>query len=198
MKELLDGNKLWAAERKRSDPEFFTRLQGQQAPNYLWIGCSDSRVPANVITGLDPGAVFVHRNVANLVNPGDLNCLSVLQFAVDVLKVKHIVVCGHHGCGGVRAVIDKQKFGLIDYWLNPLAELAQHHADELKAIVDVNDRANHLCDLSVRKQVARLSSTPIVQSAWARGQQLQIHGAVYSLRDGLMRDLECTEVGSKS
>lgn len=198
MKELLEGNLRWAAERKRTDPDFFKRLQDLQTPDYLWIGCSDSRVPANVITGLEPGAVFVHRNVANLVNPGDLNCLSVLQFAVDVLKVKHVVVCGHHGCGGVRAVINRQKLGLINYWLNPLAELAQQHAEELNAVADVNERANLLCDLSVRKQVERLASTPIVQSAWARGQQLSLHGAIYTLGDGLMRDLECTAVGEKS
>lgn len=194
MKELLEGNARWAAERKSADPNFFRRLQNLQTPEYLWIGCSDSRVPANVITGLDPGAVFVHRNVANLVNPGDLNCLSVLQFAVDALKVKHIIVCGHHGCGGVRAVINKQKFGLIDYWLRPLTELAEQHASELAAISDVDERANHLCELSIRRQVERLAATPIIQDAWARGHQLQIHGAVYSLKDGLLQDLSCTQV----
>ncbi len=197
MKQLIDGNRRWAAERVQTDPNYFKRLQAQQAPEYLWIGCSDSRVPANVVTGLEPGEVFVHRNVANLVNPGDLNCLSVLQFAVEILKVKHIVVCGHHGCGGVRAVIDKQRLGLVSYWLNPLAELAQQHATALNAIEDVNTRANYLCDLSVRKQVQRLATTPIIQAAWERGQELKIHGAVYNLGDGLMTDLQCTEVGKR-
>lgn len=195
MKELLEKNRLWAAERKSADPLYFTNLSKLQAPEYLWIGCSDSRVAANVIAGLQPGEVFVHRNVANLVNPGDLNCLSVLQFAVDVLKVKHVIVCGHHGCGGVRAVIHKQKFGLIDYWLNPLSELAEANSHILDTIADPEERANRLCDLSVRKQVERLAATPIVQSAWARKQPLVLHGAVYSLDDGLLHELECTAVG---
>src|SRR5258706_11623471 len=147
MEHLLRRNVEWAAERKRSDPDYFRRLAGLQAPEYLWIGCSDSRVPANVITGLQPGEVFVHRNVANLVNPGDLNCLSVLQFAVDVLRVRHIIVCGHYGCGGVRAALDGQRPGLIGYWLQPIRDLAERHESTLAGIGDHGARLNRLCEL---------------------------------------------------
>lgn len=195
MKELLEGNRLWAAERVQQDPGYFKRLQAQQAPQYLWIGCSDSRVPANVITRLDPGEVFVHRNVANLVNPGDLNCLSVLQFAVDVLKVRHILVCGHHGCGGVRAVLSGGRNGIVDYWLRPLREIADLHCDEL-APLPMDERVNRLSELSVKKQVERLAATPIVQEAWARGQQLELHGIVYDLGDGVLHDLGCSSSGN--
>lgn len=197
MKELIEGNRRYAAERTKADPDYFARLSRQQAPEYFWIGCSDSRVPANVITGLDPGEVFVHRNVANLVNPGDLNCLSALQFAVEVLKVKHVIVCGHHTCGGVQAVINRQKFGVVDYWLRPLAELADQHADQLNAIQDMEERTNLLCDLSIRKQVERLAATPIIQGAWARGQKLSIYGCYYELKNGLLHNLECTLVGGR-
>lgn len=195
MKELLEGNRLWAAERLQQDPGYFKRLQAQQAPEYLWIGCSDSRVPANVITRLDPGEVFVHRNVANLVNPGDLNCLSVLQFAVDVLKVRHILVCGHHGCGGVRAVLSGGRNGIVDYWLRPLREIADLHCEEL-APLPMDERVNRLSELSVKKQVERLAATPIVQEAWARGQQLELHGIVYDLGDGVLHDLGCSSSGN--
>ncbi|MSO74775.1 MAG: carbonate dehydratase [Alphaproteobacteria bacterium] len=192
MEHLLKRNVAWAAERKAADPDYFRRLSNLQAPEYLWIGCSDSRVPANVITGLQPGEVFVHRNVANLVNPGDLNCLSVLQFAIEVLRVKHIIVCGHYGCGGIRAATDGGRHGLVDYWINPIRDLAEAHSAELGRLGDTA-RQNRLCELSVATQVRRVAETPIVQDAWARGQSLKIHGWVYDLNDGLLRDLDCTQ-----
>ena len=192
MEHLFRRNVEWATERKRSDPDYFRRLAGLQAPEYLWIGCSDSRVPANVITGLQPGEVFVHRNVANLVNPGDLNCLSVLQFAVDVLRVRHIIVCGHYGCGGVRAALDQRRHGLIDYWLQPIRDLADRHESTLTGIADHEARLDRLCELSVTAQVRQVAETPIVGDAWARGQALAIHGWVYGLDDGLLRDLRCS------
>lgn len=192
MEHLLKRNVAWAAERKAADPDYFRRLSNLQAPEYLWIGCSDSRVPANVITGLQPGEVFVHRNVANLVNPGDLNCLSVLQFAIEVLRVKHIIVCGHYGCGGIRAATDGGRHGLVDYWINPIRDLAEAHSAELGRLGDTA-RQNRLCELSVATQVRRVAETPIVQDSWARGQSLKIHGWVYDLNDGLLRDLDCTQ-----
>ena len=195
MEHLLRRNVAWATERKRSDPDYFRRLSGLQAPEYLWIGCSDSRVPANVITGLQPGEVFVHRNVGNLVNPGDLNCLSVLQFAVDVLRVKHIIVCGHYGCGGIHAALDEQRHGLIDYWLHPIRDLAERHAAMLGEIPDRAARLDRLCELSVVAQVRQVADTPIVGDAWSRGQSLAIHGWVYGLQDGLLRDLQCSRRG---
>ena len=196
MEHLFKRNIEWAAERKRDDPDYFRRLSGLQAPEYLWIGCSDSRVPANVITGLQPGEVFVHRNVANLVNTGDLNCLSVLQFAVDVLHVRHIIVCGHYGCGGVRAALEDQRHGLIDYWLHPIRDLAERHASLLSGIPDHAARIDRLCELSVAAQVRQVADTPIVGDAWARGQTLAIHGWVYGLDDGLLRDLRCSRQGN--
>lgn len=192
--ELLDQNKVWAKERTRADPGYFERLAALQAPRYLWIGCSDSRVPANQITGLEPGEVFVHRNVANLVQPGDLNCLAVLQFAVEVLKVEHVIVCGHHGCGGVRAAVDGNRHGLIDYWLEPIRDVAHTHASELDARPAEPERLDRLCELNVEAQVVRVAASPIVRDAWARGQSLKVHGWVYSLRDGLIRNLNCTRV----
>jgi len=192
IKSLLKRNVQWAAERKREDPDYFRRLSRLQSPEFLWIGCSDSRVPANVITGLQPGEVFVHRNVANLVNPGDLNCLSVLQFAVDVLKVRHIIVCGHHGCAGVRAALAGERHGLSEYWLHPVSDLAASHRAELAALGDPEERLNRLCELSVIEQVRQVAETPIVRDAWTSGQRLAVHGWVYSLRDGLLRDLGCT------
>lgn len=195
MEELLKGNADWAAERKRSDPEFFKRLSRIQAPEYFWIGCADSRVASNVITGVQPGEIFVHRNVANLVNPGDLNCLSVLQFAVEVLRVKHIIVCGHHGCAGVRAALDGESHGLVDYWLHPIRDLANAHRTELDRIADPAGRLNRLCELSVIEQVRQVADTPIVRAAWARGQPLHVHGWVYSLEDGLLRNLDCSRQG---
>jgi carbonic anhydrase len=195
MDHLFDNNRAWAQAQTRSDPDYFRRLSQLQSPEYLWIGCSDSRVPANQITGLQPGEVFVHRNVANLVNPGDLNCLAVLQFAVDVLKVKHVIVCGHHGCGGVTAALNGERHGLIDYWLHPIRDLAEARAAELESIPDRAARTNRLCELSVMAQVRQVADTPIVRDAWARGQTLSVHGWVYSIDDGLLRDLNCTRQG---
>ena len=195
MQQLLDNNLAWAAARLKADPDYFRRLSTLQAPDYLWIGCSDSRVPANVITGLEPGEVFVHRNVANLVNPGDLNCLSVLQFAIEVLEVEHVIICGHYGCGGVQAALDGGRHGLIDYWLQPIRDIADRYADELARIEDAAARQNRLCELSVALQVKRVAETPIVRDAWSRGQSLKIHGLVYGLHDGRLRDLGCTREG---
>jgi len=192
MDHLFENNRAWAAAQTSADPDFFRRLSQLQTPEYLWIGCSDSRVPANQITGLQPGEVFVHRNVANLVNPGDLNCLAVLQFAVDVLKVKRVIVCGHHGCGGVTAALNGERHGLIDYWLHPIRDLAEARAAELERIADPAARTNRLCELNVVAQVRQVADTPIVRDAWARGQSLTIHGWVYSIDDGLLRDLNCT------
>ena len=192
--DLLQRNVEWAAERVGEDPGYFKRLRDLQQPEYLWIGCSDSRVPANVITGLEPGEVFVHRNVANLVHSGDLNLISVLQFSIDVLKIKHIIVCGHYNCGGVHAAVDGESHGTIDHWLQPIRDAAANDPQHGK-IADDWERHVHLCEASVRLQVERLSHNPIVQSAWRRGQPLAIHGWVYSLEDGLLKDLGCDADG---
>ena len=192
--QLLTNNLRWAAARTQGDPGYFRRLSNQQAPAYLWIGCSDSRVPANEIVGLDPGELFVHRNVANLAPPQDANCLSVIQFAVEILKVRHIIVCGHYGCGGVRAAIDGERHGLIDHWLQPVHALYRRHGEEFDRIVDPDARVNHLCERNVLNQVENLIANPFVQDAWRRKQPLQVHGWIYSIRDGLLRDLE-TSVG---
>lgn len=189
--DLLKHNVNWAAQKRREDPDFFKRLSALQQPEYLWIGCSDSRVPANVITGLEPGEVFVHRNVANLVHRGDLNLLSVLEFAVETLNVKHIIVCGHYGCGGVRAAMDGQRHGIIDHWLQPIRDIAESAKDELDAIPDPEAQLNKLCELTIEAQVESLSRTPIMQSAWRSGKDINIHGWVYGLNDGLLRDLMC-------
>lgn len=193
--DLLDHNIKWATEKRREDPDFFRRLSALQRPEYLWIGCSDSRVPANVITGLEPGEVFVHRNVANLVHRADLNLLSVLEFAVETLEVKHIIVCGHYGCGGVRAAMDGHRHGIIDHWLQPIRDVADERKGELDPILDEGARLDRLCELSIEAQVAGLSRTPIIQSAWKRGRKLAIHGWVYGLNDGLLRDLDCHRAG---
>jgi carbonic anhydrase len=191
VEQLFENNRRWAAEISRHDPEFFTRLARQQAPEYLWIGCSDSRVPANQIVGLAPGELFVHRNVANLVLHTDLNCLSVMQFAVDVLKVQHIIVCGHYGCGGVRSALRQERIGLSDLWLRPIHEIrAKHHA-QLKELAGPAC-ADRLCELNVIEQVLNVCHTTIAQDAWARGQQLTVHGWIYGIEDGLLRDLEIT------
>jgi carbonic anhydrase len=190
--ELFDRNLRWAAGRTRMDPEYFRRLAAQQGPEYLWIGCSDSRVPANEIVGLDPGELFVHRNVANLAPPQDANFLSVLQFAVEILKVRHIIVCGHYGCGGVRAAVSGQRHGLIDHWLQPVACLCRRDAAELARIFDEDARVNLVCERNVLAQVASLAENPFVHDAWDRGQSLSIHGWIYSIQDGLLRDLETT------
>jgi carbonic anhydrase len=186
---LKANNRKWAERKKSVDPSFFSRLAGQQAPEYLWIGCSDSRVPANEIVGLDPGELFVHRNVANLAPPQDANYLSVLQFAVDVIKVKHILVVGHYGCGGVAASVDGQRRGLVDHWLHPIRETYKAHHVELDAIADMTVRMNRLCELNVRSQVRNVASDLFVQDAWTRGQSITVHGWVYSIADGLVRDL---------
>lgn len=195
VKELKANNRIWAARKVAADPGFFKRLERQQAPEYLWIGCADSRVPANEIVDLDPGELFVHRNVANLAPPQDANYLSVLQFAVDVLRVKHILVVGHYGCGGVRAAVDGQRRGLVDHWLHPIREVAHQHRHELDAIPDENQRLNRLCELNVIRQVRNVASDVFVQDAWARGQELCVHGWVYSLGTGLVNDLDVSVGG---
>jgi carbonic anhydrase len=195
---LLENNRRWAKAKLAADPGFFARLLGQQAPDYLWIGCSDSRVPANEIVDLDPGELFVHRNVANLAPPQDANYLSVLQFAVDVLKVKHILVVGHYGCGGVAASISGRRLGLVDHWLHPIREVAHEHRQELAAIPQPAARLDRLCELNVMRQVRNVASDLFVQDAWARGQPLTIHGWVYSIANGLVTDLEVSVCGPPS
>jgi|TARA_B110000908_G_C10126109_1_gene389934 carbonic anhydrase len=189
---LFEKNRDWALSVKASDPLFFEKLSAQQSPEYLWIGCSDSRVPANQIVGLMPGEVFVHRNVANMVVHTDLNCLTVLQYAVDVLKVKHVMVVGHYGCGGVAAAYENADNGLIDNWLRNIKDVQHHHQLQLDAIEDKTQRLELLCELNVVSQVSNVCHTTIVQNAWRRGQPLAIHGWVYSLADGLLKDLDCT------
>ncbi|PXA86400.1 carbonic anhydrase [Caulobacter sp. D4A] len=189
LEDLKTNNANWSKGKTQVDPEFFKRLENQQSPEYLWIGCSDSRVPANEIVGLDPGELFVHRNVANLAPPQDANYLSVLQFAVDVLKVKHVMVVGHYGCGGVAAAIDGKRRGLVDHWLHPIREVHAEHKHELEAIPEERDRLNRLCELNVIRQVRNVASDVFVQDAWARGQSLAVHGWVYSLSNGLVTDL---------
>jgi carbonic anhydrase len=189
---LKANNRAWSERKLSADPAFFKRLERQQAPEYLWIGCSDSRVPANEIVGLDPGELFVHRNVANLAPPQDAKYLSVLQFAVDVLKVKHIIVVGHYGCGGVAAAVDGRRRGLVDHWLHPIREVHEAHRAELAAIAGESARLDRLCELNVIRQVHNVASDVFVQDAWARGQRLHVHGWIYSLADGLVRDLNVT------
>ena len=189
---LKANNRAWSQGMLAADAGFFKRLEGQQAPEYLWIGCSDSRVPANQIVGLEPGELFVHRNVANLAPPQDANYLSVLQFAVDVLKVKHIIVVGHYGCGGVAAAVDGQRRGLVDHWLHPIREIREEHRQELDALPDPRARLDRLCELNVLRQVRNVASDVFVQEAWARGQGLHVHGWVYSLANGLVTDLDVT------
>jgi carbonic anhydrase len=190
LSQLFENNRVWATEMVRQDPEFFRRLSAQQTPKYLWIGCSDSRVPANQIVGMLPGEMFVHRNVANVVAHTDLNCLSAIQFAVDVLQVRHIVVCGHYGCGGVFAALRDEKLGLIDNWLRHVQDVRWKHLAELDALADEHQRHDRLCELNVIAQVINVSQTTIVREAWAQGQAVAVHGWVYDIRDGLLRDLE--------
>jgi carbonic anhydrase len=189
---LFDNNRRWAAARVADDPHFFTRLSDQQAPAYLWIGCSDSRVPANEIVGLLPGELFVHRNVANVVVHTDLNCLSVLQYAVDVLRVGDVIVCGHYGCGGVRAAYERATFGLIDNWLRHVQDVRHKHAGLLDAAPDAATAMDWLCELNVLEQATNVCATTIVQDAWARGLSLKVHTLIYHLGDGLLRDLGFT------
>ena len=189
LSDLFTKNRAWAADMLRQDPQFFERLSRQQAPQYLWIGCSDSRVPANQIVGLRPGEMFVHRNVANVVGHTDLNCLSAVQFAVDVLGVGHIIVCGHYGCGGVLAALRDEKLGLIDNWLRHVQDVRGKHRAELDALETEERRHARLCELNVIEQVAHVCRTTIVRDAWLRGQVLAVHGWIYGVRDGLLRDL---------
>jgi len=190
--DLKARNRAWSEGKRRADPDFFRRLEAQQNPAYLWIGCSDSRVPANEIVDLDPGELFVHRNVANLAPPQDANYLSVLQFAVDVLRVRHILVVGHYGCGGVKAALDGERHGLIDHWLHPIRDLAEARREELAALPTARARQDRLTELNVVSQVRNVASDLIVRDAWKRGQALSVHGWVYSLADGLVRDLDVT------
>ena len=189
---LFEKNREWANSVNTSDPEFFQKLAAQQNPEYLWIGCSDSRVPANQIVGLLPGEIFVHRNVANIVVHTDFNCLTVLQYAVDVLKVKHVIVVGHYGCGGIRAAYEDADNGLIDNWLRNIKDVQQRHRARIEAIDDEEARLDLLCELNVMTQVSHVCHTTIAQNAWARGQKLAVHGWVYSLQDGLLKDLDCS------
>jgi len=193
LKRLFESNREWAEQIGKEDPGFFEQLSKQHNPEYLWIGCADSRVPANEIVNLPPGEVFVHRNIANVVVHTDLNCLSVIQYAVEELKVKHIIVCGHYGCGGVQAALDDRDHGLIDNWLRHIRDVYRLHAAQLDAIVDPEARRDRLCELNVIEQVANVCDTTMVRNAWKREQELTIHGWIYRLDDGLLRDLNvCT------
>jgi carbonic anhydrase len=187
---LFDKNQKWSESIQKQRPDFFERLAHQQMPEYLWVGCSDSRVPANEVIGLMPGEVFVHRNVANVVVHTDLNCLSVIQYAVDVLHVKHVIVCGHYGCGGVQAAMRNQKLGLIDNWLRHVQDVRHKHAFKLNTIMDEKLLGDRLCELNVIEQVLNVCQTTVIQDAWLRGQQLAVHGWIYGLRDGKLNDLK--------
>jgi len=195
LQTLFDNNRTWSQRMRRSDPEFFAGLSRQHSPRFLWIGCADSRVPANEIVGLLPGELFVHRNVANVVVHSDLNCLSVMQFAVDVLKVEHIIVCGHYGCSGVSAVLENRRVGLADNWLHHVGDVHHKHEARVAAVTTTARRIDHLCELNVIEQVANVCRTTIVEDAWERGQPLSVHGWVYGLEDGLVRDLLTTVAG---
>jgi carbonic anhydrase len=193
LKHLFDKNKSWADSIKKSDPEFFTKLSKQQSPEYLWIGCSDSRVPANQIVDMLPGEIFVHRNIANLVIHTDLNCLSVIQYAVEALKVKHIIVCGHYGCNGINAAMENKEHGLIDNWLRNIKDVYHNQQNKIDALKDKSAKINLLCELNVIEQVKNVCHTTIVQSAWKSGQKLAVHGWIYSIEDGILKDLNvCT------
>src|SRR5262245_33005018 len=189
LKKLFDNNRAWAERIRSQQPDFFNKLSQQQSPEYLWIGCSDSRLPPNDVTGLLPGELFVHRNVANVVVHTDFNCLSVMEYAVMVLKVKHIIVCGHYGCGGVRAALQNLELGLIDNWLRHIRDVYYKHETKLAQITEESQRWRKLCELNIIEQVNNVSNTTIVQSAWKRGQELTLHGWVYALKDGLLQDL---------
>ncbi len=188
LKHLFDRNSAWATSIKEKDPEFFMRLSKQQAPEYLWIGCSDSRVPANQITGLQPGEVFVHRNIANVVVHTDLNCLSVLQYAVEVLKVKHIIICGHYGCGGIKAALENQEHGLIDNWLRHIKDVYRFNAEKFDGLEN-DKKLDLLCELNVKEQVTNICNTTIVQNAWKKGNELSVHGWIYSIKNGFLKDI---------
>lgn len=186
--ELFDQNVRWAEAKTRKDPTFFRRLAEQQSPQYLWIGCSDSRVTANDVLGLDPGEVFVHRNIANIVHTSDMNLLSVLEYAIEHLNVKHIIVCGHYACGGIERIVSTERGALVDHWLQPISMMYRKHRDHFDAIPPA-ERIDRLCELNVEMQVRRLAQTPLVEKAWTRGQELNLHGWIYSIHDGLLRDL---------
>ncbi len=189
LKKLFDNNLAWAEKIKRKKPNFFSDLSKQQSPDYLWIGCSDSRVVSEQLVGLQPGELFVHRNIANVVVPTDLNCLSVIQFAVEVLKVKHIIVCGHYGCGGVKASMESIEHGLIDNWLCHIKSVHQKNEEELLAIADITERQDRLCELNVIEQVRNICHTTVVQRAWRNNKELSVHGCVYTLETGILKDL---------
>ncbi|MCG8377650.1 MAG: carbonate dehydratase [Chlorobiales bacterium] len=195
LKNLFEQNRKWAEKVKESDPDFFRKLSRQQNPEYLWIGCSDSRVPSNQIVGVLPGEIFVHRNIANLVVPSDLNCLSVIQYAVEVLKIKHIIVCGHYGCGGVKAAMEKDEHGLIDNWLHHIRDVYRAHNTEIDAIDDPSSKLDKMCELNVIEQVANVCNTTIVRNAWKSGQELSVHGWIYSIENGILQDLNVCVTG---
>ena len=192
LNHLFENNKAWSERIRRQDPDFFQKLSQQQSPSYLWIGCSDSRVPANQIVGLLPGELFVHRNIANMVVHTDLNCLSVMQFAVDILKVRHVIVCGHYGCSGVQAALRRDRLGLSDNWLRHVQDVRQKHQKRLAATGSEADASNRLCELNVIEQVANVCQTSIAREAWERGQELVVHGWIYGVQDGLLSDLKMT------
>ena len=197
LSRLIENNRAWSADVRRREPDFFARLSRQQAPQYLWIGCSDSRVPANQIVGLLPGEMFVHRNVANVVVHADLNCLSVMQFAVDVLRVRHIIVCGHYGCGGVLAALRNDRLGLIDNWLRHVQDVRGKHQSRLDALPTEAERHDRLCELNVIEQAVNVCQTTVVREAWGRGQPLTVHGWIYGLADGLLRELGVSVAGEE-
>ncbi len=194
IERLFENNRRWTERKTSDDPDFFQRLASQQAPDYLWIGCSDSRVPANDIVGLDPGELFVHRNVANMVVASDLNLLSVLQYAVEILEVRHVIVCGHYGCGGIAAAVERVELGLIDNWLLPIKHIWLRHAEELDALDD-DAHLDRLCELNVIQQAHNVAATTIVQDAWAEDRALSVHGWIYAIENGRLRDLDCTLSG---
>ena len=189
LKNLFEKNKNWAKKLKKNDPDFFLNLSKQQKPEYLWIGCSDSRVPANEIVDLPPGTIFVHRNIANVVIHTDLNCLSVIQYAVEILKIKHVIVCGHYGCGGIRAALEKEDHGLIDNWLRNIKDVYRYHQKEIDGIDDEKEKINLLCEYNVIEQVYNICNTTIIQNAWRAGQDLDVHGWIYNIEDGILKDL---------
>jgi len=195
LKDIFENNKKWAGRVKAADPDFFSKLSRQQAPEFLWIGCSDSRVPANEIVDMLPGEIFVHRNIANLVIHTDLNCLSVIQYAVEVLKIKHIIVCGHYGCGGIKAAMDNRDLGLIDNWLRNIKDIYRIHRERIDLLEDEVARVNLLCELNVIEQVENVCHTTIVQRAWKSGQELSVHGWIYGIEDGILKDLDVCMTG---
>jgi carbonic anhydrase len=195
LESLFENNRRWVSERLTKDPAYFEKLSSSQSPKYLWIGCSDSRVPANQITNLMPGEVFVHRNIANLVVHTDMNALSVIQYAVEALKVEHIIVCGHYGCGGVKAAYENYQFGLLDNWLRNIKDVYQNHRIELDGIAKPEHQVDRLCELNVMQQTSNVCRTTIVQNAWAKGQKLAVHGLIYDLKNGLLQDL-CVRITS--